>query len=137
MKIPHGVFTPKGEKAEGTVLLRGTDGKSLREYGTVMDGSCMTCMVLTAPSDVITASFVLNPGVADHVDFVIDGIRRDSCSSSASDKHFNRYFRRACYQGRKINRYRAGLKSCALEVQERETDEGERDSSPANHSLCV
>jgi hypothetical protein len=124
MKIPEGLLTAQGKKAAGAVYILGTDGQYLREYGTAQDGIYSTCLVLTSPGDMITGSFALEPGLADHVDLVVDGIRRESSSSSGSDKSFNRMYKRACYQEKKDNRT-GGLKSCAMMIQTRKADEGE------------
>ena len=125
MKLPPGLLTAEGKAANGCVQLRGSDGKCLKEYGTNNEGIYATCLVLTSPGDIITSSFVLDPGVADHVDIVIDGIRRESSSSSGADKCFNRIVKRACYQDRLKNGKRGGLKSSAMEIQSRKTDNGE------------
>lgn len=125
MKLPPGLLTAEGKAAKGWVQLRGSDGKCLKEYGTKNEGVYATCLVLTSPGDIITGSFVLDPGVADYVDIVIDGIRRESSSSSGADKCFNRIVKRVCYQEKLKNGKRGGLKSCAMEIQSRNSDNGE------------
>lgn len=124
MKIPEGLLTAQGKDAAGAFHLQGTDGQCLREYGTTYDGIYATCLVQTTPGDLITGSFALDPGLADYVDLVVDGIRRESSLSSGSDKSFNRLFKRACYQEKNGSR-KGGLKSCAMEIQTRKSDRGE------------
>jgi hypothetical protein len=125
MKLPEGILNVKGMKASGVVQLQGSDGNDLREYGSTNEGVQTTCLVLTAPGDIITVPFILNRGVADFADLVVDGILRDSTSVSAPNKSFKGNFKRVCHQERFKNDKRRGLKSCKMEIQSRDTESGE------------
>lgn len=125
MELPEGLLTVKGTKATSVVRLLGSDGRLLREYSTVNSRIYTTCLVPTSPGDIVTALFVLQPEVADFVNLVVDGIRRDSASTSGPEKSFNRIFKRACHQGKHKNGKTGGLKSCTMEVQSRNADKGE------------
>lgn len=125
MKCPEVLINAKGTKTSAEVQIRGHDGKALREYGIISDGLNTSCLALTSPGDAIIIPFVLEPGVADFVDLVVDGIRRDCATSTGSDKTFARTFKRVCHQDRLKNGKRGGLKSCAMEIQSRNAENGE------------
>lgn len=125
MRLPEGILNVKGRKAIGLIQLQGSDGNDLREYGSTNEGVQTTCLVLTSPGDVITVSFLLDRGVADFADLIVDGILRDSTSVSAANKIFKGTFKKACHQERLKNGKRGGLKACKMEIQSRDTESGE------------
>lgn len=125
MKLPEGLLNIKGNRAFGFFELQGTDGNDLREYGTVTDGIHSTCLVLTSPGDVISVPFLIEPGVADFADLVVDGILRESASVSGLTRPIKGHFKRVSHQRKLKNNKRGGLKFYKMEVQRRDARKGE------------
>lgn len=99
MRLPAGILDMQGEKALGTIVLKGSNGEKLKEFGIENDGINGRCYVLTAPGDNIVVNYVLNPGVAEYVDVQVDGILRDSSSNPKPDRDFKNTVKKVSHQG--------------------------------------
>ncbi|KAH7336525.1 hypothetical protein BKA65DRAFT_596500 [Rhexocercosporidium sp. MPI-PUGE-AT-0058] len=121
MKIPPGFLDTNGKTAKGDfVLTKGEDQTELLEFGATSEDNKISCYVLTSPGDILALRFALNANIADHADFVIDGVLRN-CHSNILSKSFKGAFEKAIYQRRKSNGKQAGVKYSKMKVKERGT----------------
>ncbi|CZT47514.1 uncharacterized protein RSE6_08084 [Rhynchosporium secalis] len=119
MKIPPGFLDAKGKVAKGDFsLTRGDDHIEVKEFGAVSEGRKISCYVLTSPGDILTLSFALRADIANHADFVVDGILRN-CRPAPASRSFNGTFEKAVYQGWKSEMKRAAVKYSRMRVKER------------------
>jgi hypothetical protein len=124
MRIPAGILDIHGKQAFGNIVLKGSNGEKLKEYGTEITGSNGSCYVLTAPGDNIIVHYVLNPGVADFVDLQVDGILRESSSNPRPDKEFRNKIKKVSHQERNNKGVLGALKSSSMQVQARDAQHG-------------
>ncbi|KAL2068703.1 hypothetical protein VTL71DRAFT_15041 [Oculimacula yallundae] len=123
MKIPPGFLDSNGKAAKGDfVLSKGDDQVEVQEFGTVTEGNQTSCYVLTSPGDELTLSFALRAGIANHADFVVDGVLRNC--RTAPTRGFNGSFDKVVYQGRKSGTKRAAVRYSRMMVKQRGTVEG-------------
>lgn len=110
MKVPPGFLDTTGKTAKGEIVLTvGEDQTQLQEFGVTTEGNNISCYVLTSPGDIPTLRFHLNANIADHADFIVDGVLRN-CSSAIPSKALKVAFEKAIYQGRKSSTKRAAVK---------------------------
>lgn len=119
MRIPSGSLDANGKTAKGEVILTvGEDQVALQEFGTTTEGDKTSCYVLTSDGDIPTMRFALNANIADHADFVVDGVLRN-CQFSSISKTFKGSFEKALYQGMKTKTKRGAAKYSKMQVKER------------------
>lgn len=130
MKIPPGFLDVNGKVAKGEIILaKSEDPKtSLQEFGITVKDNMISSYVLTSPGDILVLSFAVNANIADHADFVVDGVLRN-CHSDTLSELFQGAFKKVIYQVPKSNGRRAAVKYSKMKVKERGTVKGKRTSS--------
>ncbi|KAH9210320.1 hypothetical protein DL95DRAFT_474811 [Leptodontidium sp. 2 PMI_412] len=122
MKIPPGFLDVNGKVAKGEIILaKSEDPKtSLQEFGITVKDNMISSYVLTSPGDILVLSFAVNANIADHADFVVDGVLRN-CHSDTLSELFQGAFKKVIYQVPKSNGRRAAVKYSKMKVKERGT----------------
>ena len=129
MKGPSGILNSKAVDGFSKVVVKGTDGKILKDNGasTNADTKTSTCFVLTGLNDTLSIHYTLDPGMCSFLDVVVDGILRKSISPSKPERPFKGVVRKVCERGAIVNKKqgRRGLaKSSKLQICKRNTAKG-------------
>ncbi|KAL3428304.1 hypothetical protein PVAG01_01813 [Phlyctema vagabunda] len=119
MKPPSSITGAKGD-----VNLLANDVK-LAEYEFTEKDRQSSCSVLTAPGEIINASFSIESGTDEIVDLIVDGILRESKTNNRSAKVHKHTFSTVCHNPRKHpddpkKTVKAGLRMFRMQVRARE-----------------